>query len=77
MARLLLLVAMPPLLVAGAWSAKAASCPADANVASHALWSSGSLSRGKTVTGKHPCGRMIQCTGGSDRTSANRICKWL
>lgn len=51
------------------------ACPADATKASSALWPSGSVKRGQTVTGKHPCGRNLECSGGAGK-SQKRTCRW-
>jgi hypothetical protein len=52
-------------------------CPANARDASRDLWPR--ISTGQTVTGMHPCGRRLQCTGGSGTGagSIRRSCKWL
>jgi len=54
----------------------AKDCPADARNASLALWSGGSIPTGKTVTGKHPCGRQLTCTGGIPGDFSSRECHW-
>jgi hypothetical protein len=58
-------------------AAAAQKCPSDANRASQAVWAQGSISTGTTVTGTHPCGRRIQCTGGTRESKASRACRWL
>ena len=55
----------------------AAKCPANATKASASLWPSGSIPAGQTVTKKHPCGRSIECTGGTDVATPSRHCRWL
>jgi hypothetical protein len=53
-------------------------CPSSATEASKAVWPSGGVSKGKTVTGSHPCGRRLQCTGGSTaQKGGGRSCRWL
>ena len=58
-------------------SAYAQKCPADANAASVAVWPTGSIKAGMSVTGTHPCGRRIACTGGSRNSPGTRRCRWL
>jgi hypothetical protein len=65
----LTLLAAPPL-------AHASDCPADARKASLALWPGGSIPTGKTVTGTHPCGRQLTCTGGVPGNFPSRQCRW-
>jgi hypothetical protein len=55
----------------------AQKCPANANEASSAVWPKGAIRTGKTVTGKHPCGRRITCVGGSQNARGSRSCRWL
>ena len=57
--------------------AYARSCPADATRASYSLWPGGAIKSGATASAKHPCGRNIQCSGGSSVGSKTRSCKWL
>jgi hypothetical protein len=52
-------------------------CPADAAAASVAVWPTGSIRSGMSVTGAHPCGRRITCTGGSRNSPGTRQCRWL
>jgi hypothetical protein len=53
------------------------SCPADAVEASVGVWPTGSVKSGMSVTGTHPCGRRITCTGGARNTPGTRQCRWL
>ena len=55
----------------------AQKCPADAVEASVAVWPTGSIKSGMTVTGRHPCGRRITCTGGARNAPGTRQCRWL
>jgi len=57
--------------------AGASSCPADATKASYSLWAKGTIKTGATASAKHPCGRQLQCSGGSSATSNTRSCRWL
>jgi hypothetical protein len=57
--------------------AQAQRCPASANEASNAIWPSGAVRSGRTVTGTHPCGRRITCTGGQLNVKGSRSCRWL
>ncbi len=53
-------------------------CPKDATLASRFIWPAGAISPGKTVIGRHSCGRSMQCTGGtSARQGGGRECHWL
>ena len=54
----------------------AQGCPAEAREASRAIWASGSISSGKSVTATHPCGRRITCTGGKGGAAGTRSCRW-
>jgi len=64
--------------VAMAQQKKGGACPKDATVASVALWPAGAISTGKSVTGRHPCGRSMECQGGaSARKGGGRNCRWL
>jgi hypothetical protein len=57
---------------------KGGGCPADAATASRDIWPAGAISNGKKVTGRHPCGRRMQCTGGTSASNAgSRECRWL
>jgi hypothetical protein len=57
---------------------KGGACPKDATLASRVIWTAGAISPGKSVTGRHPCGRSMQCTGGtSARQGGGRECRWL
>jgi hypothetical protein len=61
-------------------SAQKKSCPKDALPASVAIWPVGSISTGKLVRGRHPCGRSMECTGGTSATTrggGGRSCRWL
>jgi hypothetical protein len=54
------------------------ACPKDATAASSVLWPAGAISTGKTVSGRHPCGRSMECVGGvSARKGGGRNCRWL
>jgi hypothetical protein len=55
----------------------AQSCPSDVLEAGRAVWPRGSIRSGKSVTGTHPCGRRLMCTGGVGSTSGTRQCRWL
>jgi hypothetical protein len=70
----LLVAALLVVSAASVVPATAKDCPADARAASRELWSQ--IPTGKTVTGRHSCGRRIQCTGGSG-DSKRRSCQWL
>jgi hypothetical protein len=54
-----------------------AQCPSNATRASLAVWPAESIQTGKTVTGTHPCGKRIQCTGGRPGDLKTRSCRWL
>jgi hypothetical protein len=54
-----------------------ARCPGSAAQASKAIWASGNIPAGQRVTATHPCGRQIQCTGGTSAGSKTRHCRWL
>jgi hypothetical protein len=41
------------------------------------VWAKGNIRTGQTVTGKHPCGRRITCTGGVLGSKGSRQCRWL
>ena len=57
--------------------AQSKNCPANANKASMALWSVGSIPNGASRSGTHPCGRKIACTGGSGGGApGTRKCRW-
>ena len=54
------------------------ACPKDATTASRVIWPAGAISTGKMVSGRHPCGRSMECTGGtSARKGGGRSCRWL
>jgi hypothetical protein len=53
------------------------SCPNDATAASTALWGTGTIKTGESVTGTHPCGRRISCIGGTPNAPKSRRCRWL
>jgi len=55
---------------------QAKGCPANPRNASLALWAGGTIPTGKTVTGAHPCGRQLTCTGGVPGNFASRQCHW-
>lgn len=63
-------------LVAAAPLAQAATCPKDATRASLAVWPPNSIRTGSSVTGVHPCGRAITCTGGVPNEIRTRSCRW-
>jgi len=75
--RLTLFAAMTAFLAVIASQANAASCPADPERASYAIWKVGELKMKVEATGKHPCGREMTCTGGSVKRQVKRICRWL
>ncbi|MBI1384580.1 MAG: hypothetical protein GC150_06695 [Rhizobiales bacterium] len=58
-------------------TASTGNCPANATAASLSVWGRGSISTGDSVSGRHPCGRRLSCTGGSTRTGRPRTCSWL
>ena len=54
------------------------NCPASALKASGVLWSKGEIRSGGTVTGRHPCGRSMECAGGFGGSGGfGRTCRWL
>ena len=55
---------------------QAAGCPADPRSASLVLWPGGTIRTGRTVTGTHPCGRVLTCVGGIPGNFASRQCHW-
>lgn len=55
--------------------ANAKSCLLDAAKASEAVWPKGVLKDGRTLTGRHPCGKLLRCIG--DTRRGGRTCKWL
>ena len=57
--------------------AQAQTCPSNAVQASIVVWPMGNIRTGQTVTGTHPCGRRITCTGGNLNTPGSRVCSWL
>ena len=63
-------------IVAAPSAVHAKDCPADPRKASLALWPGGSIPTGKTVTGTHPCGRQLACTGGVSGNFSTRQCHW-
>ena len=65
------------ILAAASFAARAESCEANATKASFAVWPENTIPTGKTVTGKHPCGRGLACTGGQTGVTASRRCHWL
>jgi hypothetical protein len=75
MRNVLALVALIAILAAPS-AARAKDCPADPRKASLALWPGGSIATGKTVTGTHPCGRQLTCTGGVSGNFSTRQCRW-
>jgi hypothetical protein len=76
MNRLLILPAAAAAVLLAVATAQAQNCPADASKASRTLWASGSISTGKSVSGMHPCGRRITCTGGTSSGRGSRNCHW-
>jgi hypothetical protein len=71
------LLALTTAIVLAAPSAVAAKdCPANPRNASLAVWPGGTIPTGKTVTGTHPCGRKLTCTGGVPGNFASRQCHW-
>jgi hypothetical protein len=66
------------LVPADAWAQKKAACPKDPLPASVSIWPAGAIQPGKTVVGRHSCGRSMQCMGGtSARKGGGRECRWL
>ena len=63
-------------ILAASSAVQAKGCPANARNASLALWPGGTIPTGQTVTGTHPCGRSLTCTGGSPGNFASRHCHW-
>ncbi|HVX99601.1 MAG TPA: hypothetical protein VHA55_07400 [Pseudorhodoplanes sp.] len=63
-------------LFAAVTSAQAAGCPKDPTRASLAVWPPNSIRTGSSVTGVHPCGRAITCTGGVPNEIRTRSCRW-
>jgi hypothetical protein len=72
----LLLIAMSIVVLAAPSAARAGHCPPDARKASLALWPGGSIPTGKTVSGTHPCGRKLNCIGGTPGNFSSRQCHW-
>lgn len=54
----------------------AMQCPADPFKASKAIWNWGDLQTGETKTARHPCGRLMTCTGGRFEPLVRRSCHW-
>jgi hypothetical protein len=54
-----------------------AKCPGSAAQASKSIWASGNIRAGQRVTATHPCGRQIECTGGTSVGSKTRHCRWM
>lgn len=63
-------------ILAAPSAVQAKGCPANPRNASLALWPGGSIRTGQTVTGTHPCGRKLTCTGGKPGVFASRQCRW-
>jgi hypothetical protein len=63
-------------ILAATSAVQAKSCPANARNASLVLWPGGTIPTGKTVTGTHPCGGKLTCTGGASGNFASRQCHW-
>ncbi|MEC9369186.1 MAG: hypothetical protein VX871_10905, partial [Pseudomonadota bacterium] len=61
----------------GAASAAMGQCPADPLSASYEIWQGKTLAYRQVAVSRHPCGRWIRCTGGSDSRKIARSCKWL
>jgi len=73
----ILLLSVAAIIVCAMSDARAQNCPADASKASFEVWPRGRIPDGRTVTGKHPCGRSIVCTGGSgEGAPGTRRCHW-
>ena len=72
----LILAASIVLLTPSIGHAKRRRCPASAFKASTAVWKFGDFRTGETKTARHPCGRMITCTGGSYQPRVLRQCHW-
>jgi hypothetical protein len=57
---------------------KKGACPKNATVASLAIWPRGTISTGKLASGRHPCGRSMECVGGQNiSNTGGRNCRWL
>jgi hypothetical protein len=63
-------------LLAAPSAVHAKDCPANPRNASLAVWPGGTIPTGRTVTGSHPCGRKLTCTGGVPGNFASRQCHW-
>jgi len=74
--RHLLLIAASAAVLGVPSAAYPAGCPADPRKASLTLWAAGSIPTGHTVSGKHPCGRQLTCTGGVQNNFTSRSCHW-
>lgn len=57
--------------------AKPQVCPATPVAASYQIWAETQLARGSVMTGLHPCGKKLECTGGSQQRASPRQCRWL
>jgi hypothetical protein len=79
MDRSICLILIGPFAAASLLAAPAAQarCPGSATQASKAIWASGNIRVGQRVTGTHPCGRSIECTGGTSAGSKTRHCRWM
>jgi len=74
--RRLIVIAISIVVLDARGAVHAAGCPADARKASLTLWAAGSIPTGHTVSGKHPCGRQLTCTGGVQNNFSSRSCHW-
>jgi hypothetical protein len=63
-------------IAAGTSAVQASTCPASPRDASLALWAGNTIPTGQTVSGTHPCGRKLTCTGGVHANFASRECHW-
>jgi hypothetical protein len=64
------------LLVIAAMPVEAA-CPANPNRASLDIWPRDTLTSGRVVSARHPCGRTLQCIAGVKGQRGTRQCQWL
>lgn len=76
MRKLVLVLATVAAVMGSAGAAQAKSCPLDAAKASLALWPEGVLESGKTLTGKHSCGKLLRCHNAKNKAQG-RVCTWL
>ena len=74
--RTLIALTAAAIILAAPSAVAAKSCPASPRDASLALWPGNSIPTGQTVTGIHPCGRRLTCTGGMHGKFTSRRCHW-